>query len=202
MKFAKDFRLFLLMCTSSLVMSCATPQSNPFMQTLSQNEYTEVVRSYSDSSRVYDGFYQVLEASATLINAKVAEAQLQQQARLLQWTPEVYEKNKSESDSTLSQKTEIFLSFFTPERKHDDLAKPKTTWKIFLDSGGKRVEGKAVKLKNILADLQALYPDHTRFSTAYKITFPVATSLIETQESKLTLTGPVGATTLTFQSLR
>lgn len=202
MKFAKVVRLYLVLSCSCMLMSCATPQSNPYMQTLTQKEYSQIIRQYSDQSQVYDGFHQVLGASATLINSKVAEAQLQQQARLLQWTPEIYEKRKSESDSELSQKTEIFLSFFTPERKHDDLAKPKTTWKIFLDSGGKRVEGKAVKLKNILADIQALYPEHTRFSTAYKISFPVATSLIETQEAKLTLTGPVSATTLTFQSLR
>ncbi|MCE3011021.1 MAG: hypothetical protein LW875_10460 [Proteobacteria bacterium] len=187
-----------LICLSlvGLFLGCVTPQTNPYMQVISAADYEKIVTRFTDREQVYDGFQQVLGVSATLVSTDVARAQLDQNARLYQWTPETFQNKKSETETNLSKQTEVFVSFYVPERKHDDLQKANTTWKIFLDAGGKRYEGKAQRMKNILAEIQALYPEHNRFSTAYRVTFPVPTSMVDSNKAQLTMTGPVGSATL------
>jgi hypothetical protein len=179
--------------------ACVTPYQNPNLPGLApESQYTSAVDKYTAKQKVYDGFNQTMEISGTLLNTEVTRSQLDHKARIYQWSPEEYSSHKAESESDLSKRTTVFLSFFVPERKHDDLHKPKTLWKIFLDAGGRRFEGKAEKQKTILADVTSLYPNHTRFSTPYHIHFPVPVTMIENTESKLTITGPVGTATLTF----
>ena len=98
----------------------------------------------------------------------------------------------------MSAETTAFLSFSTPERKNDNLADAKAIWRIILESGGRRYVGKAKRDRRLLAELQALYPYHTRWNTPYLITFPVAMTALETQTIKLTLTGPLGSRILEF----
>jgi hypothetical protein len=179
--------------------ACVTGYQNPNLPDLvPSSQYFSEVEHNTVTKKVYDGFYQTMEVQATLLNSKVARTQLDHKARIYQWTQEQYNTNKSELESGMVKQTKIFLSFFVPERKHDDLHKPKTLWKIFLDAGGRRYEGKAEKLKTILADVQSLYPSHTRFNTPYVLNFPVPISQVENVESHLTLTGPVGSTTIDF----
>lgn len=195
----KNLFLCISFLSSVLFSACVTPYSNPHMQNLiPESDYVSVSEKFSDNKKIYDGFIQTMEVSATLLNTSVSKAQLDQKARIYQWTPETYNSNKSEMEASLSKETKMFMGFFVPERKHDDLHKSKTLWKIFLDVGGKRYEGKAERLKTIVADVQSLYPKHNRFYTPYIITFNAPVSQIEFAASKLTLTGPVGTTVLDF----
>lgn len=194
--------LFGLVVTAIMVnlSSCVSPHQNPNLPNLiSSSDYFSTVEDYTETKKEYDGFYQTLELSGTLLNTKVSRAQVDQKARLYQWSPEQYANSKSEVEGSLSRETKVFVSLFVPERKHDDLGKPKSLWKIFLDVGGRRYEGKAEKMKAVLADVQSLYPHHTRFSTPYMVTFPVPASMVENAESKFTMTGPVSSTALEFK---
>ncbi len=184
-----------------LLTGCVTPYQNPNLPSLiPEKEYFSLVENFSGNKKVYDGFMQTLDMSATLLNTRLSRAQLDHKARIFQWNENQYISNKAEVESSLSRETKIFLSFFVPERKHDDLNKPKTLWKIFLDAGGRRYEGKVEKMKTILADVQSVYPHHTRFATPYIVTFPVPISQVENTESKLTVTGPVGSANIQFKS--
>lgn len=183
------------------ISACITPYANPHLQNLiPESEYESLTEKFSDNKKIYDGFIQTMEVSATLLNTSVSKAQLDQKARIYQWTPEQYNSQKADMESSLSKETKVFLGFFVPERKHDDLHKSKTLWKIFLDVGGKRYDGKAERLKTIVADVQSLYPKHNRFFTPYVVTFNAPAAQIEFAASKLTMTGPVGSTTLDFQA--
>lgn len=186
-----------------MLSGCITGYSNPNLPNLkSESEYVRAVEEYSDKKQIYDGLYQTMELSATMLNSKVSRLQLDQQARIYQWSEEQYKNRQSEIETTLSKQTDIHLGFFVPERKHDDLHKAKTLWRIFLDVGGKRYEGKAERIKTITADISSLYPYHSRFYTPYRLTFPVPTSVSESAEAKLTFTGPVGSTSLQFKALQ
>ena len=101
----------------------------------------------------------------------------------------------------MAKETEFFISFFVPERKHDDLHKAKTLWKLFLDANGRRYEGKSSRMKTILSDVVSLYPQHNRWSTPYIVSFPVPVSMIENGGAILTITGPAGSTTLSFKAV-
>ena len=183
-----------------LTTGCASRLPHPELQLISEDTYYDIVEKNSQKKQIYDGMINVLDISATLMTTDTKRAQVDQSARIYQWTPDQYSNEKSKNENELSRNTELFVSFYTPERKHDDLAKGTTKWKIFLDAGGKRYEGKAVKLKSLLAELLVMYPSHSRWGTPYKITFPVSTSLIENaSQIKVTFTGPVTSTFIEFK---
>lgn len=188
--------------TCLLIAACASRQNNTGSELVTPGDYESTVEDYSARKQVYDGLYAVLELRATLLNSKVRKGQLDQNARLFQWDETTYQNEKAKMESDLSQKTEVFLSFFTPDSKQDNLSKAASSWNIFLDAGGKRYQGKATKMKGLVGEITAIYPMHSRFSTPYKVSFPVPTSIIENSDSKLTLTGPIGSTSVDFSMLK
>lgn len=165
---------------------------------ISQNQYEDLIESSTKKIETYNGLYNAVNAGATLLRPKVIDGQLKQSARLYLWDPEKYKDEKSKKDESIKKQTELFMSFYTPERKHDDLHKNQTLWKIFLDVGGKRYEGKATKIKLLTNEVQGLYPYHTRFATPYLITFPVSMASIENLEAKVTVTGTVSSLSFEF----
>ncbi len=197
--------LFGLTVTTLMInmSSCVTPYQNPNLPSLiPESQYNTLMEDYSTNKKIYDGFYQTMEINTTILNTPISRAQLDHKARIYQWTAEQYATNKGEMESSLSKETKVFFDFFVPERKHDDLNKSKTLWRVFLDAGGKRYDGKIEKLKTIVADVTSLYPTHNRFFTPYVITFPVPVSKVENGPSTLTITGPVGSTTLEFKTVQ
>ncbi len=191
MKYLLGFFLFLSACASYEV----TPSGNTLRTT---GSYMDVIEKYTDKTRRYSGFYNTMDMEATVINSSVAEAQLGQSSMLYQWDDKKFAEEKAKYETRLNKETEIFLSFFTPEKKNDDLFKENTIWKIFLDVDGKRFEGKAKKIKLQLAEIEGLYPYHNRFYTPYSVTFPIPMKSIEGKALKMTITGAVGSGELNF----
>lgn len=180
--------------------ACASYEILPSGRALrTEDQYFEIVDKNSDRTTKYSGLYNTLEMQATILNTEVIDAQLDQLSRFYLWDDTHYQTEKAKREEKLNTETEVFVSFFTPERKNDDLAKNTTLWKIFLDVDGRRYEGKVTKIKAALAELTSLYPYHNRFYTPYNIVFPVSSKLIEGKLVKLTVTGPVGSGTLVFQ---
>ncbi len=179
-------------------LGCASKYQTHDLKLMSESDYYSTVDSSTRRKQVYDGFYATMEFSAILINTPMARARVDQNARIYQWDADKYKDEKAKAESNLAKQTEIFLSFYVPDRKNDDLHRSKTLWKLFLDANGKRYEGKVEKIKTLMAELSALYPKYNRWSTPYKVTFNVPTSLIEAGATKLTLTGPVGSATVDF----
>jgi hypothetical protein len=202
MKVMKIMLPIFYLFVSSLFIGCATGFQNPNLPNLiPQSQYESTVRKYTEKSQVYDGLTEIMEFTAVLLNSKVAREQADQSARIFQMDETQYANKKSEVESALASNTQVFVSFFSPDRKHDDLGKAKTLWRVFLDAGGKRYTGKVEKMKTIYADVASLYPGHTRFHSPYKITFPVPTSMVENGVSKLTLTGPAGSSSVEFKAV-
>ena len=182
-----------------LITGCkGKPLTPEGVETISQTEYENRIESFTRNVEKYQGIANLLHFSATLVNSKVAQAQIMQKARLYQWDSANFNSEMQKMNSDLDRTTQIFVSFYTPERKHDDLHKNQTLWKIFLDADGRRWEGKATKVKLLTNEVQGLYPDHTRFSTPYILTFPVSAKLIESKPIRLTLTGTVTSATVEF----
>jgi hypothetical protein len=182
-----------------LLMGCASqPVNNQGLVVISQSEYQKRIEPFTQKIETYQGLLNTLHLTATLLNTEVVNNQLLNQARMYQWSPEQLETEKVKSQDSLSKQIQVFVSLYTPEKKHDDLHKNKTLWKIFLDSQGRRFEGKAAKVKLLTNEIQSLYPDHTRFGTPYLITFPVPANEVETGKVKFTLTGSVDSVSIEF----
>jgi len=192
-------RSFFLLILVFTFIGCASNVTNPNgAPVISQSEYGNRIENHTKRTEKYSGLMNTLHLSATLINSQSAEAQLLQKSRLYQWDQATFETEKEKAATDLNKMTQVFVSLYTPERKHDDLHKSQTLWKVFLDANGRRWEGKATKIKLLTTEIQALYPDHTRFATPYIVTFPVPVTSIESQPIKLTLTGPVSSAAVEF----
>lgn len=192
-------KMILISMLSALMWSCASHTVTPEgITVISAAEYERIVEQNTQNTEKYQGLYNTLNVTGTFLTTKMAQAQLEQSARLYLWNKEKFEKESRERMGTLEQKTQFFVSFFTPERKNDNLSKSKSIWKVFLDVGGKRYEGKVEKIKQLTAEIQSHYPYHTRWNTPYVITFDIPVRTVESLPADLTLTGSVDQAILKF----
>lgn len=190
----------VLLSISLLTAACATTTTNNAgVSVLSKNAYENLVDRWSDRIEDYNGLNNTVTLQATLLNPEVARGQLDQNARLYQWDQVQYDNEKKNLENRQTTETQVFVSFYSPERKWDDLYKSKTLWKIFLDANGQRYEGKATKVKLLIPEIQSLYHYHTSFATPYIITFPVGANTLGANPARLVLTGAIGSVTLNFE---
>lgn len=162
------------------------------------SNYENLVESKTQTVRIYNGFSNQLEIYATRMDTDMNEGYLSHAGRLFQWSVSTYKDEKNKISLKQGTQSEFMVSFFTPERKNDDLSSSKSAWKTFLDIDGIRYEGKATKIKRNLAELEAFFPHHNRWFTMYSVTFPIATSLSENKTAILTFTSGLGSTQLRF----
>jgi hypothetical protein len=182
--------------------ACATQEVTPTgLHLMTESQYEKTIDTYSDGTETYNGLYNAVNVRGTILNSRVALAEVDQDARLYQWDQNKYNEERQKALDKVNKSTEVFISFFTPERKHDDLQKFDSLWKVFLDVNGQRFEGKVTKIKLQTVEVQRLYAYHTRFSTPYLIEFPIAAKKIENLPAKLTITGPAGSAQLKFSAL-
>jgi hypothetical protein len=185
----------LIFCLSACVTRLPTPAG---IREISLSNYEDLVQSKTQDIRIYNGFTNQLEIYATKMDSDMNEGYLSHAARLFQWSISTYNDEKNKVILKQGTQSEFLVSFFTPERKNDDLSSSNSAWKIFLDSDGIRYQGTAKKIKRNLAELEAFFPHHNRWFTMYSITFPIATSLSENKPSILTFTSGLGSTQLRF----
>lgn len=196
---SSKIRVFIALA-ALLVSACVTSPEHPTLKLVSKSEYESSVERGTQNVKIYDGFSNILNVTGTLLTTSILFAQIDQNARMYQWSEEQYGQEKAKAEASLAKESKLFISFFTPERKHDDLQKSSSHWKIFLDVDGRRFEGTATRWKSILVEVQALYSYHSRWGTPYLITFPVPMKQIESRDAKITITGPVGSAQLEFKA--
>ena len=179
--------------------SCAMePTTKEGVPSVNVTDYETLVEKNTKNIESYNGLANQLNVSATKMDTKMTEAMLARSGQVYQWNATIFQEEKIKAMTELATKTIFFLSFYTPERNHNNLTALKPIWKIYLDVAGQRYEGKATKVKTMLADLESLYPHHNRFSTPYKIEFSVPTAKTETQAEVLTITGPNASVILNY----
>jgi hypothetical protein len=199
---------YLILLSTLFLAACATTKMDQEVAPPSNNTKTEVPENYqarierfSAGDTEYAGLYNNFEYKATLLNSNIRDAILWKQGHYYEWNDAQASLAREKSNQEMSSQTKIFLAFFTPNPKNDNLSDAKTIWRIYLDCAGRRYEGKAVRIRLLLAELQALYPYMTRWATSYEVTFDVPTAAIENQPSTLTITGPLGSRTVGFKAL-
>jgi hypothetical protein len=182
----------------SFLFGCGSAPTQNSLQLMPESDYTEIVSKNTRRKQVYDGFMNTLDVHATFKTQRLSIGQLDQTARIYQWSPEQYASEKDKLLAELKTQSKFFLSFFVPERKHDDLHKKDSKWKIFLDFKGKRLEAQVQRTKSLLAEMQVYYPHHTRWATGYELTFPIATSDLESGNGRIVISGAPASTQLEF----
>ena len=200
--------LAILFVSLGALSACSTPAMDQQKAPPSNNTQTPVIQDYtarverfSEGEVEYAGLYNNFEYKATLLNSDIRDALIWKQGHYYEWNEAQIAQAREKSNQEMSSQTKIFMAFFTPNPKNDNLADSKTIWRIYLDCGGRRYEGKASRIRLLLAEMQALYPYMTRWATPYELTFEVPTAAIEKQPASLTITGPLGARVVNFKPL-
>ena len=156
------------------------------------------IESHSAGDKQFSGLYHNFEFRATVLTRDISRTIHNRLKLYYEWDENEAAKKLQKRMSELDKSTKLWLSFFTPERKNDNLANKVSIWKIYLVVGGQRYEGKASKANKNLSEAKALIPYHTRWATAYYVKFPVPTSEIEHNDLKLIITGPLGRREVDF----
>lgn len=169
---------------------------------ISDSDYRQVSLQNTLEKQAYSGFQNVLDVKITRMTSEVREAMTLKKATNFQWSEVETQKERESQRQKSSEATEFFMSFFTPESKNDNLAKADTVWRVFLDVDGRRFPGVVSKVLDTPSEIQDLYPAHTRWGTPYVVKFLVPTSIVESMNSKLTITGPVASAELNFSGTR
>jgi hypothetical protein len=196
------YHLVVALLLGTFLLGCSGPQvtsSVPNEYKITNSEFADTIEKYTVKAKKYDGFQNVFSFSSTLLNAKTRSALLRFHAKSFQWSLSRIEKEERADSEAMATKTQVFLSFFTPEEEHNDLSKKKSMWEIFLDVGGQRYPGKAKKLRDKRAKIQQLFPHHTRWGTAYEVTFLVPTDIATEKSPRLVITGPLGGYEVQFK---
>jgi hypothetical protein len=192
-------KLLLISALSLNFLSCSLePKAKEGVPTVDISDYENLVEKNTKNIESYNGLSNQLNAYATKLDSKMTEAMMARSGQIYQWNSVIFQEEKTKAVAELATKTIFFLSFYTPERNHNNLTAKKPIWKIYLDVGGQRYEGSATKIKTMLADLESLYPHHNRFATPYKIEFSVPTVRTENEPQVFTITGPSASVVLNF----
>lgn len=191
------FIVSLLLTTAA----CATRETTVTgLNLMSEREYEKVLERFTHHEQQYKGLYNTMDVTATLIVPSVAHAELEQKARIYQWDRAKFQAESNKLNDELRTQTQVFMSFYTPEHKNDDLQKLGTQWRVYLEAGGRRWEGKVAKIKTPTAEIQGIYPYHVRFSTPYLVTFPTAANTVAKESARFIVTGPVGLMALDYST--
>jgi hypothetical protein len=190
--------VLLCACSSTTEAPSSESGSYTFEHQMSEKDYRHVLEKYTRDREHYDGFMMLFQYHVTLLSTEVLEAQVWQSATDLQWAREKVQVEREKVSSSASRETTLFLSFFSPDGANDNLEVTGSIWKLFLVSGGTKYEGKATRTSGHISDLQKKYPFHTRFNTAYTVTFPVPVTQVQSSSSRFIITGPVATSEVNF----
>jgi hypothetical protein len=175
------FVLFCLLATACATETPATPDS-----------YIKVIESYSAGEVEYVGAYNHFNFRATMMNSTIQNAVIERKAALYLWDEVKKQQELAAMQIDNPTTTKVFMSFYTPDRRDDNLSTPKSIWALYLETSQGRYTGVAKRVRTSPTELMTLYPSHNRFTTAYFVEFPVSLASVEGQTLKLTVTGPLG----------
>ncbi len=186
------FFAFLSLFVSLIAVSCATETP------ATPDDYIKVIESHSAGDVEYVGAYNHFNFRSTLMNTIIQNAVIDRKAALYLWDDIKKQQELGSMQADNASMTKVFMSFYTPDRRNDNLSTPKTIWALYLETPNGRYTGTAKRVRTNPTELMTLYPNHNRFTTAYSVEFPVALASVEGQKLKLTITGPLGTRSVEF----
>lgn len=168
----------------------------------SGRNYYSNVNEYSDKAEYYYGFTNVFQIQGTVLNQKVLEGQVERKSASFNWSETQKSDEMSKVTNSLRGESTVFLSFYSPENKVNNLDSPSTIWRVFLDVNNKRYQGTISTYVGFANEAQLFYPYHSIFSKAYLVRFAVPMANIQDYPMTLTVTGTIGSDTIKFKAMK
>lgn len=198
-------RLLIMIFLTAVHFACSTKSvvsDDASSKPLSDGEYKSLIADHTTSTNRYSGIYQTFQGDMTILNSTVRAAIVQRRSDFLQWDNKRYQQEREKAFQEMSAFATFFLRYYSPENDYDDLHKPNTIWKVYLEFNGQRYEGKVKKLTDKLIEVQRIYPRFDRFSTPYEITFNIPMSSVEQASCRVTLTSSLATSVFEFAAVK
>lgn len=189
------YLIFGLLLLAGCASTPETPVNTDIVPAVNNTEYAALINKLSQRQQSYDGFYNMYQAYVLFVDSEMQNAILQRRGHFLQWNQEQWRQEKEKAAQEMSAQTRVVLSFYSPEFQYDDFSKANSIWKVYLEVGGQRYEGKATKSIDKLVTQQNIFPFHEKFNSLYDIRFNVPTTVGETGSPVLILTSSLGTST-------
>jgi len=199
------FRKVSLIAVTFILASCShSPVSvgTNIVGPVSDSDYYPTLERYTKEEKKYSGFHNTFQAKITWLNSEVQTLALQRRGHFLQWDLDKSRQEREKMFQEMSSTATVFLAFFAPENDYDDLNKPKSIWKIYLEHDGNRYEGKIKKATEKYVELKELYPYLERFHTPYYVEFQIPMTAVESHTAKVILTSSLGSAEFIFPERR
>jgi hypothetical protein len=164
-------------------------------------DYYTTVKEYTDRSEYYEGFMNVFQMQGTVLNSQVLNGQVEKKAQSFAWNESQRLEEQAKVDNSLRTQTTVFLSFYSPENKINNLDSASSIWRVFLDVNNKRYVGSVSTYVGFANEASLFYPYHSVFAKAYLVKFAVPMINIQDYPMKLTVTGTIGSDSLNFHPL-
>lgn len=191
-------KLFILPFFALILFACSsTPKEIKIKKT--RQVHSNLVQANTQSAQKYKGIYNIFRIHMTLLKPEVRRTENDLLAVTYQWSQDEIEDQNQKTNNEMNTKTKVYISFYTPVAKDNDLSRGKQSiWKVYLEYNGTQYPAHIETDKHKYTYISQLYPHHTTFDKAYIATFDIPTSTVSNGDVKLVLTGVKGATSFNF----
>jgi hypothetical protein len=163
---------FLLLASLLSASACTylTPATDPSTR---EGAWARARDGATRTSKLYDMLDDVAFATATWQSDAVRVARVDRIAEWKGMLPAEREALLARERAEAAEGEEFLLAFFTDDRRANDLASDRGTWRVALLVNGNE-QSLPVKVSVVKRDptIQALYPFVTDFDTLYRVRFP------------------------------
>jgi hypothetical protein len=187
-----------------LLTSCQFLTSTPHPST-KEGAWAEARDAATRTAKLYDVLADVAFATATFQSEAVRTARVE---RMVQWKgmlPAEKEALLAKERTELAEGEDFLLAFFTDDRRANDLATDRGTWRVALvvDGSEQPLPAKVTLVKRD-PTIQALYPYITEFETLYRVRFPKYPRAVPLAEVpfQLRIAGALGTLDLAYAPVR
>ncbi len=162
----------LLLAAPLLLAACTyiTPSPNPSTK---EGAWAETRDRATRKAKLYDVLDDVAFATATYQSPAVRTARVERMAEWRGMLPAEKQAALEKERAEAAEGEEFLLAFFSDDRRANDLASDKSTWRVSLtvNNGEQAV---AAKISMVKKDptTAVLYPYVSEFDTVYRVRFP------------------------------
>jgi hypothetical protein len=188
---------FPLACLLLASCSYLTPSPTP---STTEGPWAEARDQATRTYKLYNVLDDVAMATATYQSPAVRTARVERMSEWKGMLPGEKEALLAKEAAEAAEGEEFLLAFFTEDRRANDLATDRGTWRVsLLVSESQQALPAKVSLVKRDPTLQALYPYITEFHTLYRVRFPKYPTPLDQTNYRLRIAGALGAIDLAFQ---
>ncbi|MDX2448588.1 MAG: hypothetical protein QNK29_15470 [Desulfobacterales bacterium] len=171
--------LATMLLTGTLIVSGCTGTKNQGATGISpvpekQLAYGDVLESWTQESRLYDGLSTKLISKATFKTAAFRQAYATEYARLYKLEGTEYDKLVADQQKEAADYHDFVIAVYVPEKQWDDFSKDTSMWKIYMTRDNveqiRHLEIRKLKAKDPITAY--FYPYMTTWKSIYLVRFP------------------------------